>query len=56
MDFTTSLQSQNEIRYDFLYLSEINNLNVCDLRSSDIVCHPISRLQRRLFFLSSLEH
>ena len=56
VDFTTSLQSQNEIRYDFLYLSEINNLNVCDLRSSDIVCHPISRLQRRLFFLSSLEH
>ena len=56
VDFTTSLQSQNEIRYDFLYLSEINNLNVCDLRSSHIVCHPISRLQRRLFFLSSLEH
>lgn len=49
VDFTTSLQSQNEIRYDFLYLSEINNLNVCDLRSSHIVCHPISRLQRRLF-------
>ena len=56
VDFTTSLQSQNEIRYDFLYLSEINNLNVCDLRSSHIVCYPISRLQRRLFFLSSLEH
>lgn len=56
VDFTTSLQSQNEICYDFLYLSEINNLNVCDLRSSHIVCHPISRLQRRLFFLSSLEH
>ncbi len=56
MDFTMNLQSENKIRYDFLYLSEINNLNVCDLRSSQMVCHPISRVQRRDFFLASLEH
>lgn len=56
MDFTMNLQSENEIRYDFLYLSEINNLNVCDLRSAQMVCHPISRVQRRDFFLASLEH
>ena len=56
MDFTMNLQSENKIRYDFLYLSEINNLNVCDLRSAQMVCHPISRVQRRDFFLASLEH
>lgn len=56
MDFTMNLQSENKIRYDFLYLSEINNLNVCDLRSAQMVCHPISRIQRRDFFLASLEH
>lgn len=56
MDFTMNLQSENTIRYDFLYLSEINNLNVCDLRSAQMVCHPISRVQRRDFFLASLEH
>ena len=56
MDFTMNLQSENKIRYDFLYLSEINNLNVCDLRSAQMVCHPISRGQRRDFFLASLEH
>lgn len=56
MDFTMNLQSENKIRYDFLYLSEINNLNVCDLQSAQMVCHPISRVQRRDFFLESLEH
>lgn len=56
MDFTMNLQSENKIRYDFLYLSEINNLNVCDLQSAQMVCHPISRVQRRDFFLASLEH
>ena len=56
MDFTMNLQSENKIRYDFLYLSEINNLNVCDLRSAQMVCRPISRVQRRDFFLASLEH
>lgn len=56
MDFTMNLQSENKIRYDFLYLSEINNLNVCDLRYAQMVCHPISRVQRRDFFLASLEH
>lgn len=56
MDFTMNLQSENKIRYDFLYLSEINSLNVCDLRSAQMVCHPISRVQRRDFFLASLEH
>lgn len=56
MDFTMNLQSENKIRYDFLYLSEINNLNVCDLRSAQMVCHPISRVQRCDFFLASLEH
>lgn len=56
MDFTMNLQSENKIRYDFLYLSEINNLNVCDLRSAQMVCHPISRVKRRDFFLASLEH
>lgn len=56
MDFTMNLQSENKIRYDFLYLSEINNLNVCDLRSAQMVCHLISRVQRRDFFLASLEH
>lgn len=56
MDFTMNLQSENKIRYDFLYLSEINNLNVCDLRSAQMLCHPISRIQRRDFFLASLEH
>ena len=56
MDFTMNLQSENKIRYDFLYLSEINNLNVRDLRSAQMVCHPISRVQRRDFFLASLEH
>ena len=56
MDFTMNLQSENKIRYDFLYLSEINNLNVCDLRSAQMVCHPMSRVQRRDFFLASLEH
>lgn len=56
MDFTINLQSENKIRYDFLYLSEINNLNVCDLQSAQMVCHPISRVQRRDFFLASLEH
>lgn len=56
MDFTMNLQSENKIQYDFLYLSEINNLNVCDLQSAQMVCHPISRVQRRDFFLASLEH
>lgn len=53
------LQRCQALRYDFLYLSEVNVLNVCNLRDDvadtyRVASFPISMEMRRRFFVEAL--
>ena len=50
VEYTSELQSGLEVCYDTLYLSLIDCLYVCDMRSGDIGRHGISRDMCRIFF------
>ena len=57
--FAMDLQKMNDIRYDRLYLSEVNCLHVCNLaddlcESSRFMAFPISQEQRKEFYLKAL--
>lgn len=48
--YTSDLQKGLEVSYSHLYLSLIDSLYVCDMRSGVISCHGISRSMCRTFF------
>lgn len=59
MNYTISLQRYLDIRYDRLYLADINDLFVCNLADglkddSRLVCYPISQDNRKAFFVEAL--
>lgn len=49
-EYTSDLQKGLEMSYSHLYLSLIDSLYVCDMRSGEISCHGISRSMCRAFF------
>lgn len=48
--YTSDLQKGLDVSYSHLYLSLIDSLYVCDMRSGGISCHGISRSMCRTFF------
>jgi len=57
--YAISLQKNNDIRYDCLYLSEVSGLYVCDLRDgmpekARLSRHPISKEQRKEYYLEAV--
>ena len=59
MNYTISLQRYLDIRYDCLYLADINDLFVCNLADglkddSRLVRYPISQDNRKVFFVEAL--
>ena len=59
MNYTISLQRYLDIRYDRLYLADINDLFVCKLADglkddSRLVRYPISQDNRKAFFVEAL--
>lgn len=48
--YTSDLQKGRDVSYSRLYLSLIDSLYVCDMRSGEISCHGISRGMCRAFF------
>lgn len=60
MNFTIGLQRDNEIRYDRLYLADVDDLFVCNLddglkQTSRLARYRISQEQRKEFFLEALQ-
>lgn len=49
-EYTAGLQKGLGMSYSYLYLSLIDSLYVCDMRSGGISCHAISRNMCRTFF------
>ena len=59
MNYVISLQKYLDIRYNRLYLADVNDLFVCNLDdglmpSSRLVRYPITREQRREFYLEAV--
>ena len=59
MRYTMSLQKNNDIRYNRLYLADVDDLFVCNLddglrESSRLVRYQISQEQRREFYLEAV--
>ena len=59
MNYTLSLQKDQDIRYNRLYLADVDDLFVCTLddglrESSRLIRYPISREQRRAFYLEAV--
>ncbi|MBQ9193556.1 MAG: hypothetical protein IJ156_07545 [Bacteroidales bacterium] len=59
MNYTLSLQKGQDLRYDRLYIADVNDLFVCNLddglqASSRLVRYRISQAQRRAFYLEAV--
>ena len=59
MNYTLQLQKYQDIRYDRLYIADIDDLFVCNLddglkESSRLVRYPITQDQRRAFYLEAI--
>ena len=60
MDYTISLQKYQDIRYNRLYIADVNDLFVCNLDDSigagyRLVRYPITREQRKAFFHEAIQ-
>ncbi len=60
MDYTMSLQKYQDIRYDRLYMADVNDLFVCNLddglkESSRMVRYPVTQEQRKAFYLEAVQ-
>ena len=59
MNYTISLQKNNDIRYNRLFIADIDDLFVCNLddgltASSRLARHRLTQAQRRTFFLEAI--
>ena len=59
MNYTIQLQKYLDIRYNRLYLADVNDLFVCNLddglkESSRLVRCPITQEQRKAFFVEAV--
>ena len=60
MNYTIQLQKYLDIRYNRLYLADVNDLFVCNLddglkESFRIVRYPITQGQRKIFFSEAIK-
>ena len=60
MDYTISLQKYQDIRYNRLYIADVNDLFVCNLDDSigagyRLSRYPITREQRKAFFHEAIQ-
>lgn len=60
MNYTIQLQKYLDIRYNRLYLADVNDLFVCNLddglkESSRLVRYPITQEQRKVFFSEAIK-
>ena len=60
MNYTIQLQKYLDIRYNRLYLADVNDLFVCNLddglkESFRIVRYPITQVQRKVFFFEAIK-
>lgn len=60
MDYTLSLQKYQDIRYNRLYLADVDDLFVCNLddglrESSRLTRYPVTQEQRKEFYLEAVQ-
>ncbi len=60
MDYTMSLQKYQDIRYNRLYLADVDDLFVCNLddgqkESSRLTRYPVTQQQRKEFYLEAVQ-
>ena len=60
MDYTMSLQKYLDIRYNRLYLADVDDLYVCNLDdglkdSSRLMRYPVTQEQRKAFYLEAVQ-
>lgn len=60
MDYTMSLQKYLDIRYNRLYLADVDDLYVCNLDdglkdSSRLIRYPVTQEQRKAFYLEAVQ-
>lgn len=53
--FTRQLQKQHAMRYSILFLSEIQTLYACDLRTGHYSTHPINPAMRKNYYNRALQ-
>ena len=59
MDYTLFLQKYQDLRYDRLYIADVNDLFVCNLddglkESSRLIRYTITQEQRKAFYLEAI--
>ena len=54
MTFTTDLQKSNGKKYSYMYISQIQELFICDLNNSSFNMVEISKKQRRKFYKEAI--
>lgn len=52
--FMMDVQQDKAVRYDHLFISQIETLFDCDLRQGDFDCYPIDSLLRRSFYYRAI--
>ena len=52
--FMMDEQEKCDVRYDHLYISQIDTLFDCDLRQGDFDCFPIDSRLRRSFYYRAI--
>ena len=52
--FMMDVQRDKAVRYDHLFISQIETLFDCDLRQGDFDCYPIDSLLRRSFYYRAI--
>lgn len=55
MEYTMALQEGNDLKYDVMYISQVNELFVCDLSKASFDEIPINRAQCRRFYNEALK-
>jgi len=50
ISFTIELQKSNEIKYDYMYISQIQEMFICNLREASFEMVKITKEQRRKFY------
>lgn len=53
--FMMDAQRNHAVRYDHLFISQIETLFDCDLRQGDFDCYPIDSMLRRSFYYQAIE-
>ena len=53
--FMMDAQHKKDVKYDHLYISQIDTFFDCDLRQGDFDCLPIDKRMRRKFYYKAIK-